>query len=133
MLLPVTSPDWDATVAWLQDMGADIVTTEQKLKEDLAAAGLPAPVLALNCIGGSQAAAIAKVLRPGSTHVTYGAMSLQPLSPPTALLIFKDIVFRGFWISGGVKEFSLSDFKEALTFAQSGHRTQKAVFVPNKQ
>jgi len=32
-----------------------------------------------------------------------------------------------------VKEFALSEFKEALSFAQSGHRTQKAVFVPNKQ
>jgi hypothetical protein len=30
-----TSPDWAATVAWLKGMGADVVTTEQKLKEDL--------------------------------------------------------------------------------------------------
>jgi hypothetical protein len=26
---------------------------------------------------------------------------LQPLVPPTGLLIFKDITFRGFWVSGG--------------------------------
>jgi hypothetical protein len=26
---------------------------------------------------------------------------MQPLSPPTGLLIFKDITFRGFWVSGG--------------------------------
>jgi D-arabinose 1-dehydrogenase-like Zn-dependent alcohol dehydrogenase len=66
-----------------------------------AASGFPAPKLALNCIGGSSAAAIAKVLQAGGTHVTYGAMSMQPLAPPTALLIFKDITFKGFWISGG--------------------------------
>ena len=66
-----------------------------------AAAGLAAPKLALNCIGGSQAAAIAKVLAPGGFHVTYGAMSMQPLVPPVPLLIFKDITFKGFWISGG--------------------------------
>jgi hypothetical protein len=28
-------PDWDAAVSWLQGMGADLVTTEQKLKADL--------------------------------------------------------------------------------------------------
>ena len=27
-------PDWDSTVAWLQGMGADLVTTEQRLKHD---------------------------------------------------------------------------------------------------
>lgn len=66
-----------------------------------AASGLPAPKLALNCVGGSSAAAIAKVLAAGGTHVTYGAMSMQPLVPPVPLLIFKDITFKGFWISGG--------------------------------
>jgi hypothetical protein len=25
----------------------------------------------------------------------------QPLTPPTGLLIFKDITFKGFWVSGG--------------------------------
>jgi hypothetical protein len=72
-----------------------------------AASGLPPPVLALNCVGGSSATAIAKILSHGATHVTYGAMSLQPLSPPTSLLIFKGISFRGFWISGGCVTFSL--------------------------
>lgn len=33
--------------------------------------------------------------------VTYGAMSMQPLTLPTGLLIFKDITFKGFWLSGG--------------------------------
>ena len=32
--------------------------------------------------------------------VTYGAMSMQPLTLPTSLLIFKDIQFKGFWLSG---------------------------------
>lgn len=47
----------------LTDMGADLVTTEERLKEDLAAAHLPAPALGLNCIGGSAAVAVAKTLR----------------------------------------------------------------------
>lgn len=28
-------PDWDACVSSLTDMGADVVTTEEKLKQDL--------------------------------------------------------------------------------------------------
>eukprot|EP00878_Enallax_costatus_P043859 GHUV01051957.1.p2 GENE.GHUV01051957.1~~GHUV01051957.1.p2 ORF type:complete len:202 (+),score=70.47 GHUV01051957.1:912-1517(+) len=155
-------PNWDATVSWLEDMGADLVTTEDKLKADLAAAGLAAPKLALNCIGGSQAAAIAKVLAPGGFHVTYGAMSMQPLVPPVPLLIFRDITFKGFWITGGwakragpdaqralldrvadhykkghitppeIKEFPLSRYLEALEAAQAQKKTYKAVLVPDK-
>jgi hypothetical protein len=29
-----------------------------------------------------------------------------------------------------LREFALADFKEALAFAQSGHRTHKAAFAP---
>lgn len=153
-------PDWEAAVSWLRAMGADVVTTEQKLKADLAASGLPAPKLALNCVGGSSAAAIAKVLQAGGTHVTYGAMSMQPLAPPTALLIFKDITFRGFWISGGwakragpaahaalldkvvghiqqghltppkLQEFPLARFSEALEASSAAHKQHKVAFVP---
>jgi len=32
--------------------------------------------------------------------VTYGGMSQQPVNIPTSLLIFKDLHFRGFWLSG---------------------------------
>ncbi len=31
--------------------------------------------------------------------VTYGGMSMQPVSVPTSLLIFKDLRVRGFWMS----------------------------------
>lgn len=33
--------------------------------------------------------------------VTYGAMALQPVALPAGLLIFKDLSFRGFWLTGG--------------------------------
>ncbi|PNH00986.1 Trans-2-enoyl-CoA reductase, mitochondrial [Tetrabaena socialis] len=39
-------------------------------------------------------------LRDGGTLVTYGGMSMQPLTAPVASLIFKDIAFRGFWLTG---------------------------------
>lgn len=94
-------PNWDETVRQLKALGADVVTTEKEIAAATAAAGLPPPRLALNCIGGSEALAVAKALVPGGTHVTYGAMALQPVSLPASLLIFKDITFKGFWLSGG--------------------------------
>jgi trans-2-enoyl-CoA reductase len=42
---------------------------------------------------------MAKFLAPGSAMVTYGAMSKQPVTLPMGLLIFKDIQFKGFWVS----------------------------------
>eukprot|EP00955_Chlamydomonas_euryale_P105204 365621-Chlamydomonas_euryale.AAC.16 len=35
-------------------------------------------------------------------QVTYGGMSMQPVPVPTSLLIFKDITFKGFWLTGGL-------------------------------
>ncbi len=52
----------------LQGMGADVVTTAARLKQDLASSGLAPPALGLNCVGGDAAAVVAKALRCGS-HV----------------------------------------------------------------
>lgn len=84
----------------LEALGADLVTTPKELRAALPVSGLPAPRLALDCVGGDAATAVAKVLAPHGTMVTYGAMSKTGLSIPPSLLIFKDISFRGFWLSG---------------------------------
>ncbi|MCJ1410730.1 mitochondrial 2-enoyl thioester reductase [Ptychographa xylographoides] len=55
--------------------------------------------LGLNCVGGKPATALAKVLAPGAHLVTYGAMSKQPMQIPAGMLIFKNLVFDGFWVS----------------------------------
>ena len=65
-----------------------------------ASAGMPRPKLGLNCVGGASSTAIAKSLAPGATIVTYGGMSMKPLTIPTSLLIFKDLTCKGFWLSG---------------------------------
>ena len=44
---------------------------------------------------------MAKCLDDGATFVSYGSMSKQPLSIPSGLLIFRDLRFRGFWLTGG--------------------------------
>lgn len=36
--------------------------------------------------------------------VTYGGMSREPVTVPTSALIFKDLSFRGFWMTRWTKE-----------------------------
>ena len=55
--------------------------------------------LGLNCVGGDSALRVANALGYGSTMVTFGSMSLQPLKVPVGLLIFKDLRVRGIWIN----------------------------------
>jgi trans-2-enoyl-CoA reductase len=91
----------------LLDLGATAVVTESELLSgefkntvrDLTQDGKQPIRLGLNCVGGKNAAALAKILAPGSHVVTYGAMSKQPVSLPSGLLIFKNLVFDGFWVS----------------------------------
>ena len=91
----------------LKGLGADEVVTDQELQSreirdkvaELTNKGREPIRLALNCVNGPPATAMAKILAPHSHHVTYGAMSKQPLTIPASLLIFKDIHFHGFWVS----------------------------------
>ncbi|KAI4667908.1 uncharacterized protein J4E78_001727 [Alternaria triticimaculans] len=91
----------------LQELGADVVITDAELQsqgiKDQAKEwtnGGRAPIrLALNCVNGKAATAMAKLLSSSSHFVTYGAMSKQPLTIPASMLIFKDIHFHGFWVS----------------------------------
>lgn len=91
--------------AELKALGADVVVTEEdvaqkdfgkRIKELTAGASIR---LGLNCVGGDQATQMAKALGFRGTLVTYGAMSKQPMRLGAAMLIFKDLKFRGFWVS----------------------------------
>jgi len=111
----------------------------------------------LNAVGGESALRLANCLAPGSTLVTYGAMSLQPLKIPNGLLIFKDLRFRGIWINKWYdnatpaqrmeafqhlfemakrgllqtkvdKAYPLSEAKTAVVHAARGQRSGKIIF-----
>ena len=91
----------------LEDLGADIVVTDEeamdggfrdKVKE-WTNGGRESVRLGLNCVGGKIVNSMAKTMAADAHMVTYGAMSKQPVSLPTALLIFKNISFDGFWVS----------------------------------
>jgi trans-2-enoyl-CoA reductase len=115
------------------------------------------PRLGFNAVGGQSALAVSNALAPGGTMVTYGAMSKQPVTIPNGLLIFKDIAFRGFWVSRWYRQapreaqlemigrlaglaregalhapveatFDLADFRSAIDRAYSGGRSGKILF-----
>jgi trans-2-enoyl-CoA reductase len=102
-----TPEETDALKKELYDLGANAVVTESELLSgefknmvnEFTRQGKEPIRLALNCVGGKSATALAKTLAPGSHLVTYGAMSKQPVALPSGLLIFKNLVFYGFWVS----------------------------------
>lgn len=60
--------------------------------------------LALNCVGGKSSAGIARKLDNDGLMLTYGGMSLQPVTFPTTLHIFKNITSAGFWCTRIVEQ-----------------------------
>ena len=147
-------------IAELRALGGDVVLVDgENLRDEVAAATERAPIrLALNAVGGENALRVAKTLASDATMVTYGAMSLQPLSIPNGMLIFKNLRFTGFWVNKWYdaataqqraetfwplfdmakrgllqtkveKTYPLSDAKEAIKHAMQDKREGKIVFA----
>lgn len=143
----------------LRVQGGDVVLVDgENLRQEVKAVTNGAPIrLALNAVGGDSGLRLANCLAPGSTMVTFGAMSLQPLKIPTGLLIFTDLRFRGIWINKWYdnatqadrmeafdplfamakrgllktkieKSYPLSEFKAAVAHAAQGKRSGKIIF-----
>lgn len=91
----------------LEDLGATKVVTEEEMQQkgfkdqvkEWTNGGRSPLKLALNCVGGDAAMAMAKPLSSGACMVTYGAMSKSPMRVGASMLIFKDLRFSGFWVS----------------------------------
>jgi mitochondrial enoyl-[acyl-carrier protein] reductase / trans-2-enoyl-CoA reductase len=143
----------------LRAEGGDVVLVDnENLRHEVEdAIGGPPIRLGLNAVGGESALRLANCLAQGSTLVTYGAMSLQPLKIPNGLLIFKDLRFRGIWINKWYdnatpaqrmeafqhlfemakrgllqtkveKAYPLSEAKSAVAHAARGQRSGKIIF-----
>ncbi|CAB0040155.1 unnamed protein product [Trichogramma brassicae] len=85
----------------LTNLGADVVLTEEELRttEIFKSKKLPKPQLALNCVCGKSALEVQRHLGHSGVMVTYGGMSREPLTIPASSLIFKNIAFKGFWMT----------------------------------
>ncbi|XP_070394953.1 enoyl-[acyl-carrier-protein] reductase, mitochondrial-like [Dermacentor albipictus] len=101
----------------LKSLGADYVVTEEELRTPVMKeifAIVPPPKLALNGIGGKNATDMMRHLMKGSTMVTYGGMSRQPVIVSTASLIFQDIKVVGFWRTMWAKEHGNNKLDDAM-------------------
>lgn len=147
--------------AELSALGADQVLTDDD--EGLARAkdllGKERAKLAFNAVGGDSALRLMNLLGEGGIHITYGAMGRRPLTIPNGLLIFKDLQFRGLWVSRWIENsppaeieavygflasevaagrlaqpvdstFTLHDFSQALARANESRRDGKVIFIP---
>ncbi|GMG55912.1 unnamed protein product [Ambrosiozyma monospora] len=79
--------------------------------------------LGLNCIGGSNLTNMARKLGKDATLLTYGAMSLKPVSLPTSLFIFKNLTAKGFWVTENIKRIPgsrESTIEELIKLYESG-------------
>jgi trans-2-enoyl-CoA reductase len=143
----------------LQAEGGDVVLLDNdELRDAVANATERAPIrLGLNAVGGESALRMAKIVAPEATIVTYGAMSLKPLTMPNGLLIFKNLRFTGFWVNKWYEQanpaerdetfarlvdfarrgllqtkiertFALTDFHAAVERASEGKRGGKIIF-----
>jgi trans-2-enoyl-CoA reductase len=116
----------------LRKLGADAVVVDGPEMSD--AASLPGdakPRLGLNAVGGSAATRLAGLLAEGSTLITYGAMSKEALKIPNGFLIFRDLSFRGFWLTRWLRSASPSErdavFGEIFRLAARGCFTPRVV------
>ena len=79
------------------------------------------PVLALNAVGGSSSNFLLSLLGQGGTHVTYGGMSMRPVTVSTSQLIFKDLHVHGYWQSRWMVRHSYSEKVELMNEIADGY------------
>lgn len=110
-------PNVDELKNALKLSGATEVLTEEEVRTTtlFKSGALPAPRIAFNCVGGKSALNIMRHLEAKGILVTYGAMSREALTIPNSALIFKDIAFRGFWMTRWSTERSAEERHQMYT------------------
>jgi trans-2-enoyl-CoA reductase len=71
-------------------------------------------LMALNSVGGRSAVRLARCVRQGGVHVTFGAMDSDPIRFPTRNLIFDDVRFVGFWLDRWKSRQSPAQLRNSL-------------------
>lgn len=129
-------PGVNEVKARLLSLGTEHVLTEEELgkldkKSFLKELGAEAK-LGLNCVGGSAATAVMKLLGDEGTLVTYGGMSKKPIIMATGPLIFKDVRLRGFWLGKWKSKHSNEDFVTMINYLLELVREGKLHYATEK-
>lgn len=101
----------------LKALGADevMVDGEDGFNEAKALLGKEGSSLAFNAVGGDSALRLMNLLASGALHITYGAMARRPVTIPNGLLIFKDLQFRGMWLTRWLDEAPLQEVADVYS------------------
>ena len=129
-------PNLKDAVKSLKDLGADIVVTDDFIKSaevKQIIADLPAPRLGLNCVGGEIATDLSRLIGENGVVVTYGAMSKKPLTISNSSLIFKNISYRGFWLSRYASKASASERQKLVDELADLVRSKKLTLALEKK
>ena len=88
-------------IAPLKALGADVVVLDGPEMEDQIreAIGDGKIRLGIDAVAGPLFGRMAELLATGGTMVSYGAMTMQPVSLSPQATIFNDIQARGFWLA----------------------------------
>jgi trans-2-enoyl-CoA reductase len=144
----------------LKAAGADVVLVDgDNLVKDVKAATDGADIrLGIDAVGGSASARLGECLCNEATLVNYGMMSGKPCSLSSAVIIFRDVTVRGFWLAkwfqttgkaeqvalygeltrliamGKLKApihetYSVKDIKQAVAAAAKGERNGKVLIT----
>ena len=150
----------ESLVEPLLALGADVVLVDgDDLSDQVKKATGGADVkLGIDAVGGSATARLGEVLCEGATLVNYGAMSGESCVMPPTVIIFKDIMVKGFWLAKWFRTstptqqqelysyligliakgqlsapvhgtYHLKDIKQAVALAASGGRNGKVVLT----
>ena len=95
-----------ATKVWLDD--DDVPERVRELTKGVGC------TLGLNSVGGKSALRLARSLRAGGVHATFGAMERESIRFPTRSLIFDDIRFVGFWLDRWKRKQTRKDLVNAV-------------------
>lgn len=92
-------------------LGADaaLPDSQESASAAVSAFGSNPPLRAFNAVGGDSAIRLAGLLVPGGTMITYGAMSRQALRIPNSFLIFRNLHFRGFWVTRWIESLNATE------------------------
>ncbi|KAF5316098.1 hypothetical protein D9619_006179 [Psilocybe cf. subviscida] len=109
-------PELDQLKQKLYNLGATHVYTydqleEKAVRDEIKGKGIR---LGLNCVGGKDTTAMARLLGNDAHLVSYGAMAKQPLSLPVSLFIFKNLTTHGFWQSRWYKQRTAAEREELM-------------------
>jgi len=93
----------------LKALGADeVICTEdddlvQRVMAITNGAGVPA---AIDAVGGQVGGNVVQALAPGGVMLSYGLLSLEPIPINGALMIFRTLSVRGFWLTAWFRRAS---------------------------